>query len=59
MSDSLPPFNPLPAYRKTRPPDIDWTYGDGLRAETELGARWKEDEKAGWKTMDLDEMDKS
>ncbi|OCB89706.1 hypothetical protein A7U60_g3054 [Sanghuangporus baumii] len=29
-----------------------------MRTTTELGARWKEDEEAGWKTLNLDEMEK-
>lgn len=59
MSNSeRPAFNPAPAFRKTQHPDEDWKLGDGLRTKSELGARWKEDEKSGWKTMNLDEMEK-
>ncbi|KAL5484790.1 hypothetical protein ACEPAI_7432 [Sanghuangporus weigelae] len=53
-----PAFNSSPVFRKTRNPDVGWELGDGLRTTTELGARWKEDEKAGWKTLNLDEMEK-
>ena len=58
MSDSLHPFNPAPAYRLTRNPDEDWKFGDGLREQTQLGKEWKEDEKLGWKTFNLEEIDK-
>ena len=27
-------------------------------AETKLAKQWKEDEKAGWKTLKVDEMEK-
>ncbi|KAL5524160.1 hypothetical protein ACEPAG_8333 [Sanghuangporus baumii] len=53
-----PAFNSSPVFRKTRNPDERWELGDGLRTTTELGACWKEDEKAGWKTLNLDEMEK-
>ncbi|KAL5528037.1 hypothetical protein ACEPAF_7173 [Sanghuangporus sanghuang] len=53
-----PAFNSSSVFRKTRNPDEGWKLGDGLRTTTELGARWKEDEKAGWKTLNLDEMEK-
>ena len=57
-TSSLPPFNPEPAHRWTQYPDGTWKLGDGLKTTTDLGRKWKEDENAGWKTMDLDTMDK-
>lgn len=53
-----PPFSTEPAHKWTQPPDESWKLGDGLKETTELGRKWKEDESAGWKTMDLDEMEK-
>ncbi|EJD03430.1 uncharacterized protein FOMMEDRAFT_156838 [Fomitiporia mediterranea MF3/22] len=57
-SDALPLFNTSPAFRKTHPPDESWQFGDGLRVETKLGAEWKKNEESGWKTMNVDEMEK-
>ncbi|EJD03429.1 uncharacterized protein FOMMEDRAFT_146973 [Fomitiporia mediterranea MF3/22] len=58
QSDTRPPFNTAPAFHVTQHPDEEWKLGDGMRTTTELGARWKKDEKAGWKTMNFAEMEK-
>ncbi|KAL5524165.1 hypothetical protein ACEPAG_8338 [Sanghuangporus baumii] len=55
---SLPPFNTSPSFTLTRNPDENWAFGDGLREQTELGAKWKEDESKGWKSITLDEIEK-
>ena len=55
---SLPPFDPSPSFRLTCNPDEDWNFGDGLREETKLGAKWKEDEASGWKSVTLEEVEK-
>ena len=65
MSDksSLPAFNDARAFRFTREPDPAWKLGEGLKAGegekgTELARQWKEEEKLGWKTLNLEEMEK-
>lgn len=59
LSD-LPPFDPKPAHRWTRQPDASWRLGEGLKAsESQLAEKWKEDESAGWKTLELDQMEKA
>lgn len=58
----MPPFSEPPAFRVTREPDPGWKLGDGLKAGNEQGTalarQWKEDEKLGWRTLNLDEMEK-
>ncbi|KAL5506891.1 hypothetical protein ACEPAH_6347 [Sanghuangporus vaninii] len=58
MSPSLPPFNTSPSFSLTQNLDEDWKFGDGLREQAELGAKWKEDESKGWKSITLDEIEK-
>ena len=59
MASDLPPFNTEPAHRWTKQPGESWKLGEGLKeAETKLAKQWKEDEKAGWKTLKVDEMEK-
>lgn len=52
---SLPSFDPEPS-PLTQRPNPSWKLGDGLRTDTELTKKWKEDGKQGWKSWDLERL---
>lgn len=52
---SLPPFDPEP-YPLTQRPNPFWKLGDGLKNDTELTKKWKEDEEHGWKSWNLEKL---
>lgn len=51
MTD-LAPFRDDPGFHYTQPPAPKWQFGDGLRTDSALGARWKQDEDLGFKIFD-------
>jgi len=54
-----PPFDELPSFTFTTPPDTTWKLGEGLKDDGGgMASQWKEDEKLGWKTLKMDEMEK-
>ncbi|EIM82626.1 uncharacterized protein STEHIDRAFT_101981 [Stereum hirsutum FP-91666 SS1] len=53
--NSLPPFDPEP-YPLTQRPNPSWKLGDGLKNDTELTKKWKEDEEHGWKSWNLEKL---
>jgi len=57
----LLPFTPEPSFKETESPTPSWKLGEGLpcnNPENKLARQWKEDEKLGWTTLKLDEMEK-
>ena len=57
----LPEFDTKPSFRLTENPNSAWKLGDGLadsKPGNELARKWKADEKLGWTTLNLDEMEK-
>lgn len=52
----LPAFNASPAFRLTQAQNMSWEIGQGLATEAAGTEEWNEQEKEGWKTWMLDEM---
>ena len=52
MTEELPPFKEESAFKYTKNPNPDWTFGTGLSTNTALGTQWKDDEIQGWKVFD-------
>ncbi|KAH8119653.1 hypothetical protein DFH11DRAFT_1501780 [Phellopilus nigrolimitatus] len=57
-SSKAPPFDPAPAFRWSGSPDERWPLGGGLGDASALAREWKAGEALGWKTFDLDAMEK-
>lgn len=60
-SPMLPPFAPDSSFKETESPTPSWKLGEGLpfgNPENKLARQWKEEEKLGWTTLKLDEMEK-
>ncbi|KAH8104220.1 hypothetical protein DFH11DRAFT_1650726 [Phellopilus nigrolimitatus] len=58
LSSKAPPFDPAPAFRWSGSPDERWPLGGGLGAASALVREWKAGEALGWKTFDLNAMEK-
>ena len=57
-ADNRPAFKPTQSFRLTEHPDEEWKLGEGLKATTEVGKKWKAGEEKGWQAINLDEMEK-
>jgi hypothetical protein len=51
----LPSFD-TSEFKYTQPPHPSWTFGEPITA-TEQGKKWAEEEKEGWKTINVSEED--
>lgn len=57
-SSGLPPFTASPAFRLTKSPNETFEIGDGLTSKAVGGTQWLEDEKQGWRSIEVSKMDK-
>jgi hypothetical protein len=60
-SDSLPPFNQIPAstpgpFTLTQPPHPTWKWGEPVSSTPEGKAWIEQGEKAGWEVLNVDEL---
>ena len=58
LYSTRPAFNPSQSFKLTDPPNPNWKLGQGLSNEGVGAKEWKEDEKLGWRTWDLSQMEK-
>lgn len=47
----LSPFNPKASFKYTQNPSPSWNFGEG-QSDSDIGAKWTEEEKLGTKTFD-------
>ena len=60
MSTKLPPFDTPKTFYLSEEPNTKWDLGEGLDVVNggTLAKQWENDEKMGWTSVDLAEMDK-
>ncbi|TFK54278.1 hypothetical protein OE88DRAFT_1711170 [Heliocybe sulcata] len=57
-SGPRPPFDATALFKYTESPNPEWKFGDGMTLNSPQAKQWKEDEKLGWRTWDMDETPK-